>query len=377
MNDTVTFAPHPDAGVPSADSAHACIARFREQILQAGASGTALDLRGGATKQWYGQTVQGEVLDTRGYAGVIAYDPSELVITARCGTSLREIEALLAQHNQMLPFEPPHFGPAATLGGCIAAGLAGPRRAQVGAPRDFVLGAVVMNGMGQVLRFGGQVMKNVAGYDVARLMAGSLGSLGLILELSIKVLPCPRAQATLRFEMPQADAIRTLNQWGAQPLPISASAWRKEVLMLRLEGAQAAVEAAQKLLRGELIATADAQQYWQDLREQSDPFFAQVPAGRALWRISLPSVAEPLSLPGDTLIEWGGAQRWILSDGAAPALRAAAQQAGGHATLFRGGDKGNGVFTPLPEPLMQIHRGLKAAFDPANIFNRARMYPDF
>ncbi|KVW82797.1 glycolate oxidase subunit GlcE, partial [Burkholderia ubonensis] len=252
-------------------------------------------------------------------------------------------------------------------------------RAACGAPRDFVLGVELMNGRGEVLRFGGQVVKNVAGYDVSRLMAGSLGTLGLMLELSIKVLPVPVAEITLKFEMSATDAVRKLNEWGGHPLPVSASAWRNGTLVLRLSGAEAAVKAAKTLLGGEVVDAVEAERFWAGLREHTDPFFNGIPPGFALWRLSLPSITEPMHLPGTQLMEWGGAQRWWITDADAQTVRMSAKQAGGHATLFRAGesyDRSAGVFTPLPAPLMKIHRGLKAAFDPARIFNRGRLYPD-
>ena len=356
--------------------------KFRAQIIHASEHKQPVQIRGGGTKDWYGQAIEGELLDTRAYQGILAYDPAELVITARCGTRLEAIEELLAQHNQMLPFEPPHFGPGATLGGCIAAGLAGPRRSATGAARDFILGAVVMNGRGEVLHFGGQVMKNVAGYDVSRLLAGSLGTLGLMLEISVKVLPRPIAETTLQFDTSATDAVRRLNEWAGRPLPITASAWREGTLALRLAGAEAAVKAARTSLGGETVVVIEAAHFWEGLREQTEPFFSQIAPNAALWRLSLPSITEPLPLPGTQLMEWGGAQRWWITETDAQLVRMAARQAGGHATLFRPGP-GNGkirqagVFTPLPGPLMKIHRGLKAAFDPAHIFNRGRLYPDF
>jgi glycolate oxidase FAD binding subunit len=332
-----------------------------------------LRLHGGGSKDWYGQTLQGEPLDTRAYRGIVAYDPTELVVTARCGTPLAELERVLAEQNQMLAFEPPHFG-AATVGGVVASALSGPRRQCAGAVRDFVLGAVLLDSKGCAQRFGGQVMKNVAGYDVSRLLAGSLGTLGLILEVSLKVLPKPFFETSLRFALNQADALAQLNAWGGQPLPISASAWHDGTLTLRLSGADAAVKAARRRLGGEEMP--EATPFWTALREQRDDFFAA--AGEAgLWRLSLPSVAAPLALPGRQLIEWGGAQRWLHGSADAAAIRAAATQLGGHATLFRGGDKGAGVFQPLAPTLAKIHLRLKNAFDPAGIFNPGRMYEDF
>ena len=356
------------------------VAGWSERVRAASDAGQALRFRGGGTKDWYGQALEGEILDTRAYRGIVDYDPAELVITARAGTPLAQVEAALAEARQMLPFEPPHFGPDATLGGTIAAGLAGPRRATAGAARDFVLGTTLMNGRGEVLRFGGQVVKNVAGYDVSRLMAGSLGTLGLMLDLSIKVLPRPAAELTLRFEMSATDAVRRLNEWAGRPLPISASAWCDGMLAVRLSGAEAAVKTAKTVLDGDAVDAIEAERYWAALREHSDPFFAHIPPGSALWRLALPTTAEPLQRPGAVLMEWGGAQRWWITHADAHTVRVSAKQAGGHATLFRASaayTSSEGVFTALPAPIMRIHRGLKAAFDPAGVFNRGRLYPDF
>ena len=349
------------------------LAGFRDRIVAATNSGSPLRLRGNGTKDWYGQQLHGEVLDTTAYTGIVDYDPTELVITARCGTNLREIGKALSAHNQMLAFEPPRFDGMATIGGIVAAGLSGPRRMAVGAARDFVLGAVMMDGRGEVLHFGGQVMKNVAGYDVSRLLTGSLGTLGLILEVSVKVLPKPVAQQSLQFSMTESEALHQINVWGGQPLPISASCWHQGQLSVRLSGARAAVDAAIIKMGGEVLADADT--FWDQLREQQSTFFAKSTEG--LWRLSVPSTTPVLQLPGDTLTEWGGAQRWLKTSADATAIRAAAEAAGGHATLFRGGDKSVGVFHPLKAPVAGIHRRLKTSFDPAGIFNPHRMYPDF
>ncbi|MDB5728042.1 MAG: glcE [Noviherbaspirillum sp.] len=350
-------------------------AEFRKRIIQASAAKAPLRIRGGGSKDWYGQDLQGEVLDTGGYRGIVSYEPTELVITARCGTPLADVEASLARHNQMLAFEPPYFGTGATIGGLVASGLSGPRRQHVGAVRDFMLGAVLMDGKGEVLHFGGQVMKNVAGYDVSRLLAGSLGTLGLLLEVSLKVLPRPVSETTLRFGLGMAEAIRRLNEWGGQPLPISASAWHNGVLIARLSGAEAAVGMAKRRMGGEEV---EADSIWAGLREQTSDFFSLKDAG-SLWRLSVPSHVPPLDLPGEQLIEWGGAQRWLKPEGdiEAASIRSAAEQAGGHATLFKGGDKRAGVFHPLAAAVEKIHRNLKHAFDPSGIFNRGRMYHDF
>jgi glycolate oxidase FAD binding subunit len=340
---------------------------FSERIAAATAE-QPLCIRGGGSKDFYGETPRGEILDTRGHCGITAYEPTELVITARCGTPLAEIEAALATQNQFLPFEPPHFG-SATVGGAVATGLSGSRRASVGALRDFVLGATILSGVPRRLTFGGTVMKNVAGYDVSRLIAGSLGTLGLILDVSLKVLPRPVADATLRFDLPQEKALDALNAWGGQPLPISASCWHADVLTLRLSGAEAAVAAAKRKLGGE--AVADAATFWSDLREQRHEFFT---GSETLMRLSVPSVAPALDLPGDQVIEWGGSQRWWRGDAAA--AREAANRVGGHAVLFRGADKSAGVFQPLSAPMLKIHQRLKTAFDPRGVFNPGRLYPN-
>ncbi|NVM76119.1 glycolate oxidase FAD binding subunit [Duganella sp. SG902] len=340
---------------------------------------TPLRIRGGGTKDWYGQALKGDVLDTRVNCGIVSYEPTELLITARCGTPLAEIETLLARHNQMLAFEPPRYE-GSTIGGVVASALSGPRRASAGAVRDFVLGAVLMDGRGEILRFGGQVMKNVAGYDVSRLLAGSLGTLGLILEVSLKVLPVPLREASLRFGMSEVDALRCLNEWAGQPLPISASCWHKDVLSLRLSGADAAVEAALRKLGGQALEGAEANAFWASLRDQTHAYFD----GGSLWRMSVPSHASALILRGEQLIEWGGAQRWLKlaeddaanSGERAGAIRRSVAAAGGHATLFRGGDKSVGVFHPLAPAVANIHERLKQSFDPAGIFNPGRMYAD-
>jgi len=356
------------------------VQRLVERVRAAQAAKTPLEIRGGGSKQFYGEEPRGELLDLRALAGISSHEPSELVVTARCGTPLAELEQRLAEHGQCLPFEPPRFSPGGTVGGMVAAGLSGPARAAVGGLRDYVLGATVLNGRAEVLSFGGQVMKNVAGYDVSRLMAGAMGTLGVLLEVSLKVLPVAPASATLRFRMGEADALRQLNQWAGQPLPLNASAWWNGTLVLRLRGALAAVNAAIDTLGGELIAPAHGTQFWQGLRDHDDDFFSAaadaVSAGRTLWRIALPPTAAPLELRGEQLVEWGGAQRWWLTDAPAATVRDAARSAGGHATIFRAGDKSDGVFSPLPAPLARIHRELKTAFDPAGIFNPGRLYPD-
>lgn len=354
-----------------------CMARIRD----AAAAGTPLRIRGGGSKDFLGEPAQGELLDTRGLAGIRSYEPSELVVTVGAGTPLADLEAVLAGQGQRLAFEPPHFGGGATVGGMVAAGLSGPSRASVGAVRDFILGLSIVNGRGELLSFGGQVMKNVAGYDVSRLMAGALGTLGLIVEVSLKVLPRAPAEATLKFELPQAEALRRLNAWGGQPLPLDASCWLQEAgvstLYLRLRGAHAAVEAACRSLGGERQDDARVPDDWRLCRDQLLPWFGDR-AGRDLWRLSVPQTAPVLDLPEAPLVEWHGGQRWVAAQpGEGERLRRIAQDAGGHATLFRAGAGSAGVprFHPLQPPLDRVHRELKASFDPAGILNRGRLYP--
>jgi len=365
------------------------LSRLVNQVQVAAGDRVPLDIRGGGTKAFYGGEPVGEPLDVRPLAGISSYEPSELVVTVRAGTLLSDLEAALAEKGQCLPFEPPRFAPdgasggtvpqGGTVGGMVAAGLAGPSRAAVGSVRDYVLGATVLNGKGEVLSFGGQVMKNVAGYDVSRVLAGSMGIFGVICEVSLKVLPVAPATATLRLEMDAATAIRRLNEWGGQPLPLNASAWWDGTLVLRLRGAVAAVQAAQQRIGGELIAPDTANPFWQGLRDHRDEFFAgaarAVDGGACLWRLSVPATAGPLKLSGEQLLEWGGAQRWICTSAPGQTLRDAAAAVGGHAVLFRARDKSLGTFAPLKAPLDRIHRELKAAFDPAGIFNPGRLLP--
>lgn len=354
-----------------------------ERIRAASAAGTPVRIRGGGTKDFYAQRLEGELLETAPLAGIISYEPSELVVTARAGTPLAELEAALAARSQCLPFEPPHFGGGATVGGMVAAGLSGPARASVGAVRDYVLGVTLFNGKGELLTFGGQVIKNVAGYDVSRLMVGALGTLGLIAEVSLKVLPVAPAEATLKFEMTQAEALRCLNIWGGQPLPLNASCWvddaGRPTLYVRLRGAAAAVEAACRAMGGERQDNAAVAPDWTLCRDQRLPWFEER-GERDLWRLSVAQTAPVLDLPEPPLVEWHGAQRWVRAEsGDARRLRDVAARAGGHATLFAPGKNKTvpeGRFAPLAPPLDRIQRDLKREFDPAGVFNRGRMYAD-
>jgi len=355
------------------------LSRLINQVQVAASDRVPLDIRGGGSKAFYGGEPVGEPLDVAPLAGISSYEPSELVVTVRAGTRLSELEAALAEKGQCLPFEPPRFGASGTVGGMVAAGLAGPARAAVGGVRDYVLGATMINGRAELLSFGGQVIKNVAGYDVSRVLAGSMGIFGVICEVSLKVLPMPPASVTLRLEMDAGNAIRRLNEWGGQPLPLNASAWWDGMLVLRLSGAVAAVQAAHDKIGGELIAPVAALPFWQGLRDHSDEFFVgasrAVDGGAALWRLSVPATAGPLKLSGEQLLEWGGAQRWICTSAPAQTLRDAAAAVGGHAVLFRARDKTAGTFAPLKPALAAVHQKLKQAFDPERIFNPGRLVP--
>jgi glycolate oxidase FAD binding subunit len=354
---------------------------IRDAVRAAAADRRAVRLRGAGTKAFYGEPpdatgAPGIDLDLRGCAGIVSYEPTELVVTARCGTPLAEVEAVLAERRQFLPFEPPHFGAGATVGGMVAAGLSGPRRATAGSVRDYMLGAVLMDAQGELLHFGGQVMKNVAGYDMSRLLTGSLGILGPIVQVSLKVLPLPATETTLRMHRGLADALATFNAWGGQPLPVSATAFVDGELTLRLSGARAAVDAAATRLArsdgAEALDAGAADAFWLSLREQTAPFFA---GDAPLWRLSVPSDAPPLSLAGPQLVEWGGSLRWLRTDAPADVVRRAAAEVGGTATCFRSSDQAVGRLHPLSPANLELHRRIKRELDPLGIFNPGRMYP--
>jgi glycolate oxidase FAD binding subunit len=339
-----------------------------EQVNQALENATPLRIQGSNSKGFLGRTTAGEILDTRAHRGIVSYDPTELVVTARCGTPLSELAQALDAAQQMLPCEPPSFGDGATVGGMIACGLSGPRRPWSGSVRDFVLGTRVITGHGKLLRFGGEVMKNVAGYDLSRLMTGSYGCLGLITEVSLKVLPKPREVLSISLEMDPERAMLRLAQWGQQPLPISAACHDGSRLHLRLEGGEGSVAAAHERLGGERLDAS----YWEDLNEQRLSFFDE---DQPLWRLSLPHNTPRLSLPGRQLIDWGGAQRWLKSDAEAAFIRQVVDEVGGHVTCFSHGLTDT-PFQPLPPALMRYHRNLKQQLDPRGIFNPGRLYAE-
>lgn len=338
-------------------------------IKSAGERSTPLIIRGGGTKSFYGRDLTGEILDVREYRGVVDYEPSELVVTVKAGTPLKELERLLNEQGQMLAFEPPYFGDDATVGGTVACGLSGPRRPFTGALRDMLLGCRIINGRGEDLSFGGKVIKNVAGYDVSRLMAGSLGTLGVLLEVSLKVLPKPLVEITRTYEYSEERALKTMTAWAGQPHPISATCYCQGVLYVRLSGSETGVTSAASRLGGE---TLDDDNFWLNLKEHRHEFFDQ---GNSLWRLSITSNSPALNLQGQTLLEWNGGLRWLSSEESADKIRQQAEGYGGHATYFRGHD-GDSVFHPLDPIRLKLHRNLKQAFDPHGVLNPGRMYPE-
>lgn len=361
-------------------------------VREAVSSNTPLNIVGGNSKHFYANSSTNsnrseqsdQILNTSGYQGIVSYEPTELVVTARCGTCISDLQSLLNEQQQMLPFEPPHFVDSATVGGMVACGLSGPRRPYAGSVRDYVLGLRCINGKGEDLSFGGQVMKNVAGFDVSRLMTGALGTLGVILEVSFKLLPKPEAEITLQLDVDQAHAITLMNHWAGKPVPLSAACYDQGMgqnmdkgrLLLRLSGFESALRSAHKKIGGEKLSDQD--NYWHDLNEHKHPFFA---GDKPLWRIAVPPATAPLALDGEALIDWGGAQRWLRSDQSAAEIRTYISQRRGHATLFRSpqNNRNNNrveTFTPLSPALFTIHKRLKHAFDPRGIFNPGRMYPD-
>jgi len=341
---------------------------LQSQVMQAIETEGALFIHAGNSKDFLGNTVLGVPLDVSPHRGILKYAPTELVITARAGTPLQEIEAALDEHNQILAFEPPHFGDTATLGGTIACNLSGPRRVSEGAARDFVLGTHIINGRGEMLHFGGEVMKNVAGYDVSRLMVGAMGTLGVLLDVSLKVLPRPQLERTLKRVCVHDEALKYLHQWAVQPLPISASCYDADSLYVRISGTEAAVDAASKKIGGETIEDA---QFWQGVKEHTHGFFR---THKPLWRISLASDTPLPALEGKWLYEWGGALRWFISNEPAEKIQAFAQSAGGHATAYRNHPSEHDAFQALPDALATLHQRIKQAMDPAGIFNPGRMF---
>lgn len=346
--------------------------QLQQQVSAALANNQPVNIRAGGSKSFLGLNSSSDVLDVAGHSGIVSYEPSELVITARSGTPLAQIKQVLAEQNQALPFEPPAYGPGATLGGTMACSLSGPARPYTGAARDYALGCRIINGRSEVLRFGGEVMKNVAGYDVTRLMTGAMGTLGVILDFSLKVLPQTETELTLAHRTDIASALTLMQALAGRSQPVTASAYHDGVMYTRLAGTGNAVAATAKTLAGD---THNDSGFWSDLREhQLDFFNSSLP----LWRISVPPLTEPLNLSGNCLYDWAGTQRWLFSEESASNIRQQTERAGGHAQLYRADETLKaevGVFHPPSSAVMDLHRNLKKEFDPAGILNPGRLYP--
>ena len=350
---------------------------LQRQVLDAFHSETPLNISGSGSKSFLGRAAApAHPIDVSSHRGIVDYDPRELVLTARSGTPLQEIETALASSNQMLAFEPPHFGAGATLGGTMACGLSGPRRPFSGSARDFVLGCKLLNGRGEILKFGGQVMKNVAGYDVSRLMVGAHGTLGLLLEISLKVLPRPAASITVARECSAAEAIASMSGLLNKSQPVDGACYHGERYYVRIAGSAQAVKEARTKIPGDVLP--DAEKFWQGLREHELLFFQHAVPNRkaSLYRIVVKPATPPLDIEGSWLLDWGGAQRWLRSHEDVDAVRHHVALVGGHVTVFRGENIAQQIFHPLSAPLLTIHQRLKASFDPKNIFNRSRLYTE-
>lgn len=374
---------------------HEAQQQVAQRVRAAAAAGTPLRIVGSGSKSFLAAGAgEGEVLDMGMHRGVIDYEPSELTVTARAGTPLIEVEDLLARESQHLAFEPPRLrwgrrGPAVpgadgagTWGGMIAAGLSGPARFAVGSVRDHVLGLTLVNGRGEILRLGGKVMKNVAGFDLARVVTGSMGTLGVILDATIKIAPRPMSHLSLRFELHEAEALAQLNAWAGQSLPMDANAWWDDQLIVRLQGLPAAVQAAAQRMGGEPLEHRDSLAFWQGLRDQADEFFLRarqaVDASPqvTLWRLSLPPTTPAFSMPGEHLNEWCGGLRWWCTSMPAAQVRELAREKGGHATPFYTRDPQGPALSELTPLLARWNREVKRAFDPDHLFNRARLFSD-
>ena len=334
--------------------------------------GQAMQITAGGSKTFYAQEIVGEALSVKDHSGIITYEPTELVVTARCGTRLQDLEATLAEQNQMLAFEPPAYSKHATLGGCIAAGLSGPRRPFAGAVRDATLGTRIINAEAEILKFGGEVMKNVAGYDVSRLMVGSLGTLGIILDTSLKVMPCPETEITVSYELTERASLSRINKICAQAYPVSATCFDGSQLYIRLSGTEAGVNKALSMLGGDTLE--DAELFWKDIKNQQHSFFT---SNKRIWRLSLRPGTPPLEIMGEQLIEWRGAQRWLASDQDPEIIREIIGKHGGHATIFKNPEKNDLIFHPISGKLHELHMNLKLAMDPKSLFNPYRMYDGF
>ncbi len=368
--------PNTDLGTdPGTDNS----AALQAQVEQAVSKKEKLNITGQGSKSFLGIINDATALDISEHSGIVSYEPTELVITARAGTTLKVINRALNEYNQTLAFEPPAYSDNATLGGTIACALAGPAKPYLGGTRDYILGCKVLTGHGKILQFGGEVMKNVAGYDVSRLMTGAMGTLGAILDISVKVLPRSKQEHTLVQETPIEKAIENMQALAGLGLPVTASAYLEGKMYTRLSGTESATSAAAKKLPGDKLPgnQAGSIELWLQLREHQLPFFNKK---QSLWRISVPALTNPIDINGSWLYDWAGMQRWLFTDATAETVRTATRAVNGHATLFRADEnikREAGVFQPLPAPLLKLHQRLKQEFDPAGIFNHQRLFPEF
>jgi len=362
-----------------------------DQVKTAFEQTRALQIQGSGSKHFLGYPVQGELLSVAAHRGIVNYQPSELTLSVRCGTPLQQVKEILAEKKQMLAFEPPGFSESATLGGVIACGLSGPSRPFYGAARDFVLGCRIINGRGEALKFGGEVMKNVAGYDLSRLMTGAQGTLGVLLDISLKVLPLPPAEITLKLPVNAKSMLETIRKWTFAGHPVSAACHTDDSCYIRLSGSNGSVRAAQQQIQQQLGGEEVDNDFWTQLNEQTQPFFT---SNMPLWRISLPMASDdfeqqcPFSRQAPQIIDWAGALRWIATEQPAADIFLQLRNYGGHAQLFSTGKSSAGKrmavdnshtndrHQPLAAGLFKLHQRLKEAMDPEHILNPGRIYAD-
>ncbi|MEM8844521.1 MAG: glycolate oxidase subunit GlcE [Pseudomonadota bacterium] len=340
-----------------------------DTIKQALNSKQPLLIQGGDSKSFYGNSISADILSVKQHTGVIDYEPSELYVTARCGTPLREIEAMLAEHNQIFPFEPPSFGDDATLGGTVACGFSGPRRPYASSIRDCVLGTHIINGKGEYLKFGGQVMKNVAGYDVSRAMCGAMGTLGIITQVSLKLIPQPESELTLMLEYKPEQALNIMHQYMQTDFPITATYFENNILYIRAAGIEKTIKKIKQIIGGNELQ--DSQNFWVSVKEHQREFFN---SDLNLWKCNVPVNSPDLAVEGDYVMEWNGGLRWYSTNDGNEKLIAATKSVRGNATLFKSTSKPNDCFTQPTGALKKLHSNLKTAFDPENILNPGRLY---
>jgi glycolate oxidase FAD binding subunit len=365
---TVPVEPLSSGSEPS--SGDQWVAQAQERIRTAVVSRSTLNIEGAGTRRDFGGPGQGKVLSCAGYSGILAYDPGDLVVTVRAGTPLQELDAELSRHGQMLGFEPPQR-PGSTVGGAVALGWAGPRQPFAGAVRDHLLGIRLLDGRARDLRFGGQVVKNVAGFDVARLMGGSHGILGLILEVSLRVVPRPAVERTTVIEADSPErALQTTRRLALGPGLLSAASWIDRRLYLRSSGSPACVEEFLARQGGSVMAEQESREFWRGFANQTHRFFDPMP-GLRLWRVSVRPDAPPAWPQYPCALDWAGALRWVWAPPAAGAEIAAwARAHGGHAMPV---ERAEGISAALPPSLLRIHHALADVFDPHRVFNRSRL----